>query len=662
MKTHQTFCINDLFFYHKLFFLSLLMLLGSVNSFAAHDLEVTGNISELGSDFVVVQNYKILVDYNTDLRSSGGGRLSFSAFQVNDLVQVQADNYGNGTFLASKIKLEDSTGNENEKEIELTGYVASAGTNSFVINKVTFVVDASTEFRGRHGNSFSFDQITVGMMLEVKAKKQANGDLLAIRVRTEDNEHHGEDFEIAGYIDSLTANSIILGDKEFFVDNQTAIVDHHNMPASFNDLIKGEKIEVKAVKQPDNTYLALNIKIEDENENESEIKLTAQIEKIVGTDITIGGITFSTDANTVFLNNSRMPVTLADLTVGMWVEVKGTKNSDGTYYAATIKIEDFVRTEIEIKGLISELADASFTVNGITFSVDSSTKIVDHLNNTALFSDLKVGLLVEVEGNKTGEATAAAISIKIEDSADVEISGKITAVNSDNIVLNGLTFFVNEKTIYLDQANMEAAFSDLSVDLFVEVKASKNPDSTLTATQIKIEDGMDFSKASGVAGTVNGNSIILPSGTYAINSSTLVIDNNYNIINANQLAAGQQVVVWALSNAPSNNTALQIQSKTVNATSVNEVSNVIRSFVLEQNYPNPFNPSTTITFSINADQFVTLKVFNAIGEEVKTLINGKLATGVHKVNFDAQGLSSGFYIYRLESSGSVQAKKMILLK
>ena len=134
------------------------------------------------------------------------------------------------------------------------------------------------------------------------------------------------------------------------------------------------------------------------------------------------------------------------------------------------------------------------------------------MNNPAMYSDLVTGQLVEVKGNKTGETTAMALEIKMEDSTEVEISGKISAVNSDNIILNGLTIYVDENTVYLNQANQPAGFSDLSVDLFVEVKTIKNPDNSLTASRIKIEDGMNFSKESGIAGTVNGNSIILPSG------------------------------------------------------------------------------------------------------------------------------------------------------
>ncbi len=83
---------------------------------------------------------------------------------------------------------------------------------------------------------------------------------------------------------------------------------------------------------------------------------------------------------------------------------------------------------------------------------------------------------------------------------------------------------------------------------------------------------------------------------------------------------------------------------------------------LNQNYPNPFNPVTTIQYSIAKSGFVKLTVFNIVGEEVKVLVNEKKDAGVHTVNFDASNLNSGFYIYKIETNGFVQSKKMILLK
>jgi hypothetical protein len=269
---------------------------------------------------------------------------------------------------------------------------------------------------------------------------------------------------------------------------------------------------------------------------------------------------------------------------------------------------------------------------------------------------------VEVKGIKTGATTAEALRIKIEGNEDIEIFGRITAINVDNIEVNGFTVFVTATTVYLNHANQPITFSDLAVDQFVEVKMVKNPDNTITAIRIKIEDGMNFSKVNGFAGVLTGSSIQLPSGTYTINNQTTVIDNNYNIITLNQLTTGQSVIVWAVTDASSIKTALQIQSKVTSPTSVDDNTITVNDFVLEQNYPNPFNPSTMISFTIQTDQLVTLKVFNAIGEEVKTLVNGNLTKGTHNINFDATGLSSGFYLYRLESVNQVQVKKMVLLK
>ena len=643
----------------KVLLIPLLMILGSINLFAAHDLEITGNITELGSDYLIVQGYTIYADGNTDLRGPGNDPVPFSYFQLNDLVQVQADNRGDGTFLASRVKSEDGPGNENE--IEITGYVTEVGAVSFVINGSTFYVDANTVYRGRHGNPFSFEQIEVGLLLEVKAAAQANGDLLALRVKTEDDENqHGGELEITALIDSKTSNSIVLGQYEFFVDAQTVILNHERMPITFADLNIGDRVEVKAYRQIDSSYLAVRIKLEDIPG--SEIEFTAQIESIVGTDITINGITFATDSNTVFLDNNRMPVTIAALSVGMWVEVKGSKKQDGTYYAGRIQIEDFVRTEIELKGTITELTASYLVVNGITFSVDSTTSVLDHLNNPILYSSLQVGQLVEVKGTKTGTTTAKALRIKLEGNEDIEIFGRITAVNSNSVELNGLVVFVNSNTVYLNHANQPITFGDLSVDQFVEVKMIRNADSSLLALRIKIEDGMNFSKVNGFTGIVNGSSIQLPTGNYNINNQTVVIDNNYNLINVNQLTNGQQVIVWAVVDPSSNKTALQIQSKISSPTGVEEAPVVVDEFVLEQNYPNPFNPSTMISFTILADQLVTLKVFNALGEEVKTLVNGNLSKGTHSINFNADGLSSGFYLYKLESGNQVQVRKMMLLK
>ncbi len=80
------------------------------------------------------------------------------------------------------------------------------------------------------------------------------------------------------------------------------------------------------------------------------------------------------------------------------------------------------------------------------------------------------------------------------------------------------------------------------------------------------------------------------------------------------------------------------------------------------NYPNPFNPSTNIRFKLPNASRVQLSVYNTLGQEVSTLIDGRLKPGAHSVTFDASGLPSGVYIYRLEADGFSQSRKMMLVK
>ena len=89
---------------------------------------------------------------------------------------------------------------------------------------------------------------------------------------------------------------------------------------------------------------------------------------------------------------------------------------------------------------------------------------------------------------------------------------------------------------------------------------------------------------------------------------------------------------------------------------------VIKNFDLMQNYPNPFNPTTTIKYQIPANSFVTLKIYNILGQEVATLVNEMEITGSYSVLFNADNLASGIYIYRLQAGTMVKMKKMILLK
>jgi hypothetical protein len=97
-------------------------------------------------------------------------------------------------------------------------------------------------------------------------------------------------------------------------------------------------------------------------------------------------------------------------------------------------------------------------------------------------------------------------------------------------------------------------------------------------------------------------------------------------------------------------------------TDVKKEPEIPKKFSLYQNYPNPFNPTTTISYDLPVRAHVKLTVYNILGQEVATLVNGEQEPGRYNVKFDANDLPSGIYFYRLEAGKFIEQKKMILIK
>ena len=104
------------------------------------------------------------------------------------------------------------------------------------------------------------------------------------------------------------------------------------------------------------------------------------------------------------------------------------------------------------------------------------------------------------------------------------------------------------------------------------------------------------------------------------------------------------------------------QSDCYNVTEVKEHETQPEEYYLFENYPNPFNPTTTIKYQIQELSFVTIKVYDLLGNEIETLVNEQKPTGSYEITWYEEQLTSGVYFYRLQAGSFVETKKMVLMK
>lgn len=138
----------------------------------------------------------------------------------------------------------------------------------------------------------------------------------------------------------------------------------------------------------------------------------------------------------------------------------------------------------------------------------------------------------------------------------------------------------------------------------------------------------------------------LPFGTYKLIGQKIGFNN-----------AESSIIEIDSSNAHVNNIMISFL-----IASSEEGPQIPKTAELYQNYPNPFNPSTTIEYFIPQSGFVSLKIYDVLGKEIKTLVNEQKVRGEYKINFDGRGLSSGIYFYRLISGNFNQTRKMLIVK
>jgi len=198
---------------------------------------------------------------------------------------------------------------------------------------------------------------------------------------------------------------------------------------------------------------------------------------------------------------------------------------------------------------------------------------------------------------------------------------------------------------------------------------TKNPFGLDTTGSIQVKGSQTYSTAAnygynGAAPQVTGMLLPATVNNLAINNSNGVTLSQPTVINGTlSLMAGvfDNTIPFTLGTSGSivyggGSLLIPVSVESSGGTAIPQ------SFFVDQNYPNPFNPSTVIRFGLPSRSFVSVRLFNILGQEVANLFGGYRMAGVYELRFDASNLTSGMYFYRIQTDNAVATKRMILIK
>ncbi len=336
------------------------------------------------------------------------------------------------------------------------------------------------------------------------------------------------------------------------------------------------------------------------------------------------------------------------------------------FYSQNIYDPDTTYQDFEVGRIPARTAQEITNYFNKVINYESSTDSILN-NNSILWCEHDLQFQFELTANQLSEQFPSYINPTIF-SSDTNLSdsgNKDSIINHvNNYGISTLWFwghcadsdFVSNEFFNLNDVSSFINQNNYFISLFLGFQELTDDSTT------NLQNEMLLSPSASLGGIAPVGPIFYPAIVFYYDSiATLLFSNNIslgNVVNVNYASSDSYMrKILNLWGDPS----IVLRYSTV--TQVRENNKKAKlNYALEQNYPNPFNPTTTIEYRLPQKGLVTLKIYNILGQEVKTLVNRFENEGKHQVKFDAVDLPSGVYFYRIEAGNFVQTKKLILLK
>jgi|GEM_PF-414036 len=569
--------------------------------------EVRGPIESISDSSITVAGLEFLLREDTELRGDDDHfDIGLPALRKGLLVEIHSIKV-NYAFWAVRIKLEEPPGTE----VEIEGEIEALGDSFLVVDGQDFHVTDETVILDSDRNRIRFDVLEVGMNVKVKGLELPDLRLFALRVRV--RKEARDRLKKEGKIEALTNNSLTVLGTTFQVDSTTQIVEEEQNQLLFSDLQVDLFVRVRGYLTSDGNAFAEEILVKSSRLEDVEVR--AAIDSLGEDFIFAADLGFVISDRTIILDADRNHITFADLTVGMFVGIKGKRLPNGVNIALLVRVKNQDASEVEIRGTLTRIDGDTVVVEDTKFLARPTTDFFDSDETVLLLSDFVVGNLVEVNAIRDENGQAILQRMKREEAAS--ISGAIEDANG----------------------------------------------------------GISTAKPGDGGQQLNGviiSQFNLLSTTVLVDDNTLVVGALNTILDANVLAAGALVDVQGTLTVNGEllaSTVSVIEQAVITSVSGPNGEALPSTFELASNFPNPFNPSTTLRYTLagESSQRVVLNIYNILGQRVVTIVNEIKPAGTYSAVWNGRDLagrqvSTGIYIARLVVGDQARVRRMLLSK
>ncbi|RMD97938.1 MAG: T9SS C-terminal target domain-containing protein [Calditrichaeota bacterium] len=252
------------------------------------------------------------------------------------IVEIKGRFLASGDLLATRIKVEE----READEIEVTAAIDSLGDSWLAAGGMVFVVDAKTIIMDQQKQRISFDELQAGMLVEVKARRQPDGTILALRIKLEDVP--AGRVEVRGTITQLSGDTVAVEQTLFLVDAATVFLDRDNNTVSLADFAVGDFVEAEAQTQKDGIWVLKKLKKED------PVSMQGPVQTVAGSKLTVLNTPVLLSSNTLVVGLFNTLLDVSAIQAGADVSVQGTLTSNGEVLASTVVVNSDAVTSVAI--------------------------------------------------------------------------------------------------------------------------------------------------------------------------------------------------------------------------------------------------------------------------------------------------------------------------